>query len=182
MKPTEPRSNSKGAPQETPDVSDIKNPDVAHEHSDVSIRGIVLFGGGLLVAAIIIHIGIWFLLEFFKTGEQRSQPPPPPLARSDRLPPEPRLQGAPGHEIHPMEEMRQLRAKEDEALGSYGWVDKQAGIARIPIAQAMDILAQRGLPARPQDAMQRQGDAAQPATDQPLPADSSSGRMLERRP
>ena len=46
----------------------------------------------------------------------------------------------------------------------------------IPIAEAMRLTVERGLPARPQD-------AAQPAEPTGLmPADSSSGRtMLQRR-
>ena len=34
--------------------------------------------------------------------------------------------------------------KESEALNSYGWVDRSAGIAHIPIAEAMALLAAQG--------------------------------------
>jgi hypothetical protein len=40
--------------------------------------------------------------------------------------------------------------KENEVLGSYAWVDQNNGVVRIPIDQAMDLLAQRGLPVIPQ--------------------------------
>jgi hypothetical protein len=33
-------------------------------------------------------------------------------------------------------------------LNSYGWVDKNAGIARIPIREAMKLTVQQGLPTR----------------------------------
>lgn len=42
-----------------------------------------------------------------------------------------------------------LRPGEDAILNSYGWVDQKNGIARIPIDRAIDIVAARGLPARP---------------------------------
>jgi hypothetical protein len=42
-----------------------------------------------------------------------------------------------------------LHEHEDSILNSYGWVDQKAGIVRIPIERAMDIVAQRGLPAPP---------------------------------
>src|SRR3989442_10321148 len=64
------------------------------------------------------------------------------------LPPEPRLQGAPGHQISPQDELRQTRAEAEAALSSYGWVDEKTGIARIPIDEAIKLLAERGLPAR----------------------------------
>lgn len=37
------------------------------------------------------------------------------------------------------------RAQEDDLLNSYGWVEKDKGIARMPVAEAMKIVAERGL-------------------------------------
>jgi mono/diheme cytochrome c family protein len=45
------------------------------------------------------------------------------------------------------EQVAALRAGADEQLGGYAWVDKEAGIARIPIDRAMAMIAERGLPA-----------------------------------
>ena len=59
--------------------------------------------------------------------------------------PEPRLQ------VDASKELRQMRAAEDAALSSYGWVDKDAGIVKIPVDRAMEILAKKGLPARKQE-------------------------------
>jgi hypothetical protein len=41
---------------------------------------------------------------------------------------------------------------ENKALESYDWVDQNAGIVRIPIEQAMDLVAQRGFPVIPEAA------------------------------
>ena len=67
-----------------------------------------------------------------------------PLAatQENRVPPGPRLQ------TNPRDDMRELRARDEEILTSYGWVDKNAGIVRIPIDEAMKLVVQRGLPAR----------------------------------
>ena len=35
--------------------------------------------------------------------------------------------------------MEELRAHEDDILGSYGWVDPATGIARIPIERAISL-------------------------------------------
>ena len=40
----------------------------------------------------------------------------------------------------------EFRAQEDALLTSYGWVEKDKGLARIPIDAAMRIVAERGLP------------------------------------
>ena len=54
-----------------------------------------------------------------------------------RLPPEPRLQA------HPIKDLEELRKAETELLTTYGWVDKSAGTVRIPVARAIELLAQR---------------------------------------
>jgi hypothetical protein len=60
---------------------------------------------------------------------------------------------------------------EDKVLESYDWVDQNAGVVRIPIEQAMDLVAQRGLPVLPEAARtnaakqgaNRNGEAGVPA-------------------
>jgi len=47
-------------------------------------------------------------------------------------------------------QIRRFRLSEEQRLHSYGWVDQNAGIVRIPIDRAMDLIAERGLPTRPQ--------------------------------
>ena len=117
---------------------------VHHETSDVDIRGIFGFGAVLLVTAVLIHLAVWVIFRYFDSREGQRVPAEYPLAVSQgtQLPPEPRLQ------IHPREDLRELRSKEDEILNSYGWVDQRAGIVRIPIGEAMKLTVQRGLPAR----------------------------------
>ena len=57
------------------------------------------------------------------------------------MPPEPRLQ------TNPRAGPRAICARsEDEVLDSYGWVDKNAGVVRIPIDEAMKLTLERGLP------------------------------------
>jgi hypothetical protein len=63
-------------------------------------------------------------------------------SQEPRLPPEPRLQ------TNPRGDLADLRGGEEQTLKSYGWVDKSAGVVRIPIDEAMKIVVQKGLPAR----------------------------------
>ncbi len=65
------------------------------------------------------------------------------------LPPEPRLQGVPGHDADPQQDHRDKVRADNEANEKYGWVDQNAGIAQIPVKEAMKIIAQKGLPATP---------------------------------
>jgi hypothetical protein len=60
------------------------------------------------------------------------------------LPPEPRLQSIPGNSTYPEDDLRQMQRENDAVLNSYGWVDRESGIARIPIDEAMRLLVQQG--------------------------------------
>jgi len=122
----------------------VSNPDVHHETSDANVRALFGFGLGLAITAIAIHFGVWLLFIFLAGRETPRAMPEYPLAigQARRLPPEPRLQ------TNPRADLRELRQQEDAVLASYGWADKNAGIVRIPIADAMKLTVQRGLPAR----------------------------------
>jgi hypothetical protein len=117
---------------------------VHHETSDVNIGGIFRFAFGLLVTGVTILVFVWLLVLFLAAHDARRVMPEFPLAagQESRLPPEPRLQ------TNPRQDLRDLRSAEDAVLGGYGWVDKNAGIARIPIGEAMKLTVERGLPAR----------------------------------
>jgi len=118
--------------------------EVHHEESDVNIGAIFGFGGALMAVAFVVMLVIYVLFGFFDGRERLSAPAEYPLAaQANKEPPEPRLQ------IHPREDLAEMRAREDEILTTYGWVDKNAGIVRIPIAAAMKLALERGLPARP---------------------------------
>lgn len=125
--------------RDTPD-----NAAVAHEESDVNVSAILRYGMGLVAIAIVIHVLLWLLLGVFERQNARRQTQVFPMAAGDqnRLPPAPRFQE------NPQQELQELRAKQRALLEGYGWVSKEAGIARIPIEDAMKIVIQRGLPAR----------------------------------
>lgn len=119
---------------------------VRFEKTDVQERSIVRFGIILFVVTSVVAGLLIGLLRHFALLEARTDPPPPHLARHEpgRLPPEPRLQ------VLPFADIEQQRAEEDDLLGGYGWVDEKAGVVRIPIDEAMRILAREALPARAQ--------------------------------
>jgi hypothetical protein len=110
-----------------------------HETRDVDARAIGWAGLGLAVAVPLVLWGMWALLGHYRARAAREGPGPTPLAgvAVPRRPPEPRLQ------THPLRDMAALRAEEDLLLDGYAWVDRRAGIVRIPIERAMALLAAR---------------------------------------
>jgi hypothetical protein len=117
-----------------------------HEERDVTFRPIVWGGAGMLIAVVLIFVLVRWTFVSYLAHDAEQSPPANPLAGSygRQLPPEPRLQ------THPIRDLRDLRAAEDATLTSYGWIDRQAGVVRIPIARAMELLVKRGLPVQPE--------------------------------
>ena len=135
-----------------------------HEGSSVQVGGITWFIIGLTVSVVFIGWLITAVLNTFEGREKKAElesRPSPFAAERAKLPPEPRLQLAPNTEEqidkkeppdlktqHPLEEMKQLRDSWERQLKTYGWVDEQAGVVRIPIDDAKKLLLLRGLPTR----------------------------------
>jgi hypothetical protein len=120
--------------------------DVSHETSDVNIRGILASAAGLIVLGAVVYFVVWLFFVYLSRQHQAAAGAPQfPLAvgQADRLPPEPRLQ------VNPRQDLKDLRAVEEQLLTSYVWVDRNAGVVRIPIDEAMKLTLQRGFPSRP---------------------------------
>lgn len=140
-----------------------------YEHTDASVYIIVKLVMWLVVAAVVIQIGLALLFDAFAARRvERTEPRFPLAAREEPLmPPEPRLQR------FPREDILNFRMREEEALKSYGWIDKGAGAVRIPIQDAMRLVLERKmLPSRP---------AATTPEPMVMPSDSSAGRTMETR-
>jgi hypothetical protein len=130
--------------QHLPDLSD---PRQRHEERDVNVWAIGKVGIGLVlttIASILIVLGVFRYLEL----QYAAQPAPQPAYVQDarELPPEPRL--IPDE----AENLREVRAAEDQILNGYSWADQQHTLVKIPISLAIDKLLQKGLPARTQSA------------------------------
>ena len=116
-------------------------PPGGYEKSDLRPKPIVVFGVILslvMVLALLASYGMIRLLGWW--DRQRLETPASPLARRV-IPPEPRLQ------VEAPKDLTHLQAAEHAVLSSYGWVSQEAGIARIPIERAMQLVLERGLPA-----------------------------------
>ena len=150
---------------ETPDVSYITNPDVAHEESDVAVKPLLWFVGGLTAFTIVVCVVVLLMFIYFQRREESQELEASPLARrgEERLPPEPRLQLAPGfgvktddgqeHKLdytaktervpQPQSEYLVVRDEWRRELEDYGWADQQAGIVRVPVDKAIQLYLQR---------------------------------------
>ncbi|HEY1888922.1 MAG TPA: hypothetical protein VGG63_00845 [Steroidobacteraceae bacterium] len=105
-----------------------------HESQEPDLRGLMV-AGAIMSAAIALAIGVGLGLMAFLGGFER------PLARAEHnLMPEPHLQA------HPLADRQRYDAQERARMAGYQWVDRSAGIVRMPIGRAMQILGKRGRP------------------------------------
>ena len=110
------------------------NPNTAFEASDwpLSLVGVVLIG-----ILVFLTVAVFVLMGAFSHSVRD-------VGRSKRIePPGPRLQ------TDPAEDLARFRAREEQRLDTYYWIDKKKGIVHIPIAQAMKELAAKGIPGFP---------------------------------
>ena len=105
---------------------------------DVRVRGIFLFMLGVFGLIGLAVVVAWGLSGYFHKQLKAADPPPSPMpeANAPVFPPEPRLRE------NPAADMNALRAREGALLEGYGWVDKEAGVARIPVDRAIELAAQ----------------------------------------
>src|ERR1700741_4629421 len=179
-----------GHKTETPDVRHIRNVEVTHETSDISVSGVVTFIVVLTLATVAVSVGMWLLVRYFNAQEAK-EPQRGPMAltkKEDRLPPEPRLQAAPGFEITlengqkvvlertvPQAEYRVLRQQWEENLKT-GLKDQSGTVVGMPIEAAIEKIASGGLPSRVKGPGGKLSDYAIS-----IPTASSSGREVEKR-
>jgi len=133
----------------------VLNPETHHETSDVDVRGILWFVVIFLAFAVVTHVLLYFLYQAFRHQFRGDiQPARTAIHVPAQVPQTPRLQPFPQKDLNgqpippnantPVVDMDEMRAAEEEALKSPGWVDKQKGIVRIPIERAKQLVVQRG--------------------------------------
>jgi hypothetical protein len=178
-----------GHKTETPDVSHIRNVEVTHETSDISVSGVLTFVVALIFVTVAIYIGMWLLFGYFESKQAKEKAPGPmALRNAERLPPEPRLQVAPGFGVKlengqtvnlqlgpPQAEYKVLNEEWTRILKGQR-TDQSGKPVAIPIDKAIQMIAAQGLPARPNAPSGKIDDFAVS-----VPTAASSGRVTEKR-
>lgn len=111
-----------------------------HETRDVNIRVVALFALSMavvLAGSLALMAWVFAILHETPAGHD---PQGAPLAATPPRLPEPRLQTSPTRDL------QEMRRAENARLQSYGWVDRAAGMVRLPIDRAMALVVEQGLP------------------------------------
>ncbi|MGA7078142.1 MAG: hypothetical protein WBQ43_20865 [Terriglobales bacterium] len=130
------------------------------EREDLGTRGVFAFMIGLAVIGIVIYFIIVGMYSFLDNYERSQMSTASPLVTTkgamSRVVTQADMDkafkdnGAPMLETNERGQFKDFLINQEDQLNSYGWVDKDAGVAHIPIQRAMDLIVQQGLPVYPQ--------------------------------
>ena len=114
---------------------------MAEIKQDIDVRAIGKFGVGLTLGVLLSAFLMWIVFDWLTSRQARlsSRPEQMELSNPQKVPPEPRL------EVDGVTALKTFRADEDALANSYGWVDPEKGIVRIPVNRALDLVAKEGL-------------------------------------
>ena len=128
-----------------------------YERRDANIPALLKFALGLaLLIAVTLVAMKWTFSIFDKLMPLGA--PAAPFEQARQLPPSPMIQAAPHMEL------KDYCAAQQKNVEGYAWVDQQQGTVRIPVDRAMDLILEKGLPARAASAGSSNGA---PANDLP---------------
>ncbi len=123
-------------------ANQARTPPTGYETRDANPRGVLAFLAGLFLVICLTLLVAWLMFRHFSITEVAS-PPASTFADVRQVPSGLELQ------VDPRTDLLETRAKQQEELETYSWEDRKAGLVRIPIDQAMDLLLQKGLPILP---------------------------------
>ncbi|HUO34806.1 MAG TPA: hypothetical protein VMU43_07425 [Candidatus Acidoferrum sp.] len=133
-----------------------------YERRDADVRSLLKLGFWLIVTVAVAMVAMRWTFEAYEKAQPRGPMVSPLVQNEEVIPPKPRLQA------HPRQELQAFCTDQEQKLDTYGWVDKHAGVVRLPIDRAMQLTLQIGLPTRPAD----QTSAAAAASE--LPPDTTA--------
>lgn len=120
-----------------------------HEIRDVNIHVLLWLGAAVAGGVIVVLVVLQLLLNALESAAARSDPELSPLP-SEPATAAPRLQDTPVHDY------QEFRRQQEEALNTYGWVDRNQVTVRLPIARAKELILEQGLPEPKQEAAEQE--------------------------
>src|SRR5262245_32278544 len=149
------------------------------ESSGINPRPIIYFLGILAGSTILVFLIIYGMLRGLEKIDERNQGQPASYVNAgEKLPPEPRLQGAPGSKL-PLDDMKDYRNSSEQIAKSYGFINKEAGMAHIPLNRAKELVLEQNYPVLTGPYAEELKRAAT-VRKEVLNAESNAGRIIQK--
>jgi hypothetical protein len=113
-----------------------------YETRDANAGGVFKFLAALGIVLLATALICWGLFRFFSGHAVNPGASTSPFADTRQLPLGPQLQ------VNPREDWLKFRNEQEKSLETYAWENRTAGIVRVPIEEAMDLLVKKGVPAQ----------------------------------
>jgi len=128
-------------------MSDHPSHDPAHAPEteqfdrEINVRGVIWSGVVLAVVTVLAHLLMWWMLKGFERHDEKRDVRLSPIeaANPQQAPPGPLLQ----RDV--VGDMKTMREEEDKELNQPAWIDRGQGVVRLPLADAIDVVAARGV-------------------------------------
>jgi hypothetical protein len=118
-------------------------PEPGYEARDANVSALLGFVVGLIFVLVVVHLVMLAFQHLFMT--ERPQSPEEQAEARSILPGPPQEQEQTQARVNIYQQLRELHRDEDTMLSNYGWVDRKAGVVRIPIGRAIDLMAEKGV-------------------------------------
>jgi hypothetical protein len=106
---------------------------------EINVRGVAWTGVILVIITALSYLLMWWMLRGFEAFDEKRDVRLAPIEAAN---PQPRPPG-PQLQISPTQDLREMRQEEDRLLGQAGWIDRRQGIVRLPVTDAIDLVAAR---------------------------------------
>ncbi len=116
-----------------------------YEQSDINLKPVLLGAAVLAAFVVVLCLGLKPLFRYRKSLHEVSnsvaRPTDPMYFVEDKF-------SKPLLQPEPKKDLKTFRLEEQAWLTSYGWADKEHGLAKVPVDEAIALLLKRGLPTR----------------------------------
>jgi hypothetical protein len=116
-----------------------------HESKNPPVGRLAMLTGLVIVMVVICFVIVSVMMAKFSSKRSEVTRPEGTIIARDTKPLETTV--PPHLQMNPHGDLQTFRQREEVELNSYGWINRTAGVVRIPIEQAMDLIAEQGLPA-----------------------------------
>lgn len=120
----------------------INSSNEAYEKRDAQVKPLWISAAVLAAVMILSMIAMKFMVDFFNAQNEEEKQSSFYVRDESWQSPEIQL------EVHPSELYEHFKAEQDAMMNEYAWVDKANKVVRIPVSRAIELTAERGLPAR----------------------------------
>lgn len=116
-------------------------PETEQFDREINVRGVIWTGVVLVIVAVVAHLVVWWMLKGFERYDEKRDVRLSPIEATN---PQPRPPG-PLLQRDTVGDMKRMREEEDKALNQPAWIDRQQGLVRLPVKDAIDVIAARGV-------------------------------------